>query len=48
MSGYDLWHLLADHRREILSMDLIEGGDRALVFTLAEALPELERLFRGR
>ncbi|MCH7779228.1 MAG: Trk system potassium transporter TrkA [Acidobacteria bacterium] len=23
-------------------------GDRALVFTLAEALPELERLFRGR
>lgn len=25
-----------------------EEGDRALVFTLAEALPELERLFRGR
>ena len=25
-----------------------EVGDRALVFTLAEALPELERLFRGR
>jgi trk system potassium uptake protein TrkA len=92
--------LLMVHRREILSMDLVEGGDaeivefkvpararvlkrkladlrfpraaivgavvrgdrnfvpsgdfqfeegdRALVFTLAEALPELERLFRGR
>jgi len=25
-----------------------EEGDRALVFTLAEALPDLERLFRGR
>lgn len=25
-----------------------EEGDRALVFTLSEALPELERLFRGR
>jgi trk system potassium uptake protein TrkA len=25
-----------------------EEGDRALIFTLAEALPELERLFRGR
>ena len=23
-------------------------GDRALVFTLTEALPELERMFRGR
>ena len=23
-------------------------GDRAVVFTLAEALPELERMFRGR
>jgi trk system potassium uptake protein TrkA len=25
-----------------------QEGDRALVFTLDEALPELERIFRGR
>ena len=25
-----------------------EEGDRTLVFTLSEALPELERMFRGR
>jgi trk system potassium uptake protein TrkA len=25
-----------------------EEGDRALVFTLTETLPELERMFRGR
>ena len=46
LKGHDL--RLAVSLARVTEEHRVEVGDRALIFTLTETLPDLERMFRGR